>query len=147
MITETDPSTLGVLRLKRSTIDYDWTATPVTLLGDAAHNMPPVMGLGANTALRDAAELSAMLTAVRRGELGLVEAIGRYEARLRDYGFGAVRESTRYTEMAISDNAMARHGMKAWLRLCEAVPSVKRRSFGPTTELDRQHPDLVGAAS
>ncbi|HEY4017188.1 MAG TPA: FAD-dependent monooxygenase [Pseudonocardiaceae bacterium] len=147
MVTETDPSTLGVLRLKRSTIDYDWTATPVTLLGDAVHNMPPVMGLGANTALRDAAELSAALAAAHRGELGLIEAISRYEAKLRDYGFGAVRESTKYTEAAISGNAVARHGMKAWLRLCDAVPSVKRRSFGPSTELDRQHPDLLGAAN
>jgi 2-polyprenyl-6-methoxyphenol hydroxylase-like FAD-dependent oxidoreductase len=130
VIADTDPASIGLLRFKRSTIDYDWTATPVTLLGDAVHNMPPVLGLGANTALRDAAELSAALIAAHRGELGLVPAIAGYEARMREYGFGAVRAATRYTERVISGNPLARHGMKAWLRLCQAVPTVKRRSFG-----------------
>lgn len=131
VVADTDPADFGLLRFKRSTIDYAWTPTPVTLIGDAVHNMPPVMGLGANTALRDAAELSATLAAAHRGELDPVAAIGRYEAAMRDYGFGAVRESTSYTERAISDSRMARQGMKTWLRLCQAVPSVKRKSFTP----------------
>jgi 2-polyprenyl-6-methoxyphenol hydroxylase-like FAD-dependent oxidoreductase len=132
IVAETDAESVGALRFRRSTLDYEWTPTPVTLIGDAVHNMPPVMGLGANTALRDAAELSTTLAAAGRGEMGLVAAIGAYEARMREYGFGAVRESTRYTEQAISGNVMARKGMRTWLRLCQAVPSVKRKTFGPS---------------
>ena len=145
-MTDTEDADLGLLRFKRSTVDYTWTATPVTLIGDAVHNMPPVMGLGANTALRDAAELSATLTAAHRGETVLIEAIRTYEAKMREYGFGAVRESTSYTERAISGNHMARQGMKTWLRLCQAVPSVKRKSFAPKQEdIGADRPDLIGA--
>lgn len=129
VITDTDPATVATLRFQKSTTDYEWTPTPVTLLGDAVHNMPPVMGLGANTALRDAAELSTTLTAAHRGETGTVKAIAEYEQKMRDYGFAAVREATKYTELAISSNPLSRNGMKAWLRLCEAVPSMKRKSF------------------
>lgn len=148
VVADTDPASVATLRFKRSTTDYDWIATPVTLIGDAVHNMPPVMGLGANTALRDAAELSATLAAVRRGELGLVPAIAEYEARMREYGFGAVREATKYTELAISGNPFARQGMKAWLRLCQAVPSVKRKSFGQTwRDIGDRHRDLTANAA
>jgi hypothetical protein len=61
----------------------------VTLLGDAIHAMSPARGSGANTALMDAANLCAALTA--GGDL--VEAIGRYEKKVRDYGFAAVEAS------------------------------------------------------
>jgi 2-polyprenyl-6-methoxyphenol hydroxylase-like FAD-dependent oxidoreductase len=148
IVADTDPAVVGTLRFKRSTTDYDWTATPVTLIGDSVHNMPPVMGLGANTALRDAAELAATLAAAHRGEVGLVAAIAEYEARMREYGFGAVREATKYTDLAISDNPFARQGMKAWLRLCQAVPSVKRKSFGQVwRDIGDRHRDLAGATT
>jgi 2-polyprenyl-6-methoxyphenol hydroxylase-like FAD-dependent oxidoreductase len=144
VVADTDPATVGSMRFQRSTTDYDWTATPVTLIGDSVHNMPPVLGLGANTALRDAAELSATLTAAHRGEVGPVAAIAQYEASMREYGFGAVREATRYTELAISGNPFTRQGMKAWLRLCQAVPAVKRKSFGQTwRDIGDRHRDLA----
>ncbi len=148
IVADTDPSTVGYLRFKRSTTDCDWSATPVTLIGDSVHNMPPVMGLGANTALRDAAELSAALAAAQRGKTGLIPAIAEFETRMREYGFGAVREASRYTELAISTNPLARQGMRAWLRLCQAVPSVKRKSFGQVwRDIGDRHRDLAGMTS
>lgn len=125
MVAETDTAGVRAMRFKRSTTGITWQQSRVTLIGDSVHNMPPVMGLGANTALRDAAELSAQLA---RHEPDA--AIAEYEARMRDYGFEAVRNATKYTEMAISDSAVTRHGMKTWLRLCGAVPALRRRSFG-----------------
>ena len=70
-----------------------WQATNVTLLGDAIHTMPPFRGVGANTALRDAALLHHKLVDVATKEVPLVQAIGEYEAAMLEYGFAAVKNS------------------------------------------------------
>lgn len=56
-----------------------WESSKVTLLGDAVHCMPPTGGVGANTALRDAALLSECLK--NKGLDGIPE----YESQMRDY--------------------------------------------------------------
>ncbi|PKY48146.1 hypothetical protein RhiirA4_463640 [Rhizophagus irregularis] len=38
-----------------------WTSSRVVLLGDAAHAMSPILGLGANNAIQDADKLSQAL--------------------------------------------------------------------------------------
>jgi 2-polyprenyl-6-methoxyphenol hydroxylase-like FAD-dependent oxidoreductase len=62
-------------------LDQNWNAkTNVTLIGDAAHLMPP-SGEGVNTAMLDALDLSECLTS---GEFDdLQAAIGAYEQRMR----------------------------------------------------------------
>jgi 2-polyprenyl-6-methoxyphenol hydroxylase-like FAD-dependent oxidoreductase len=61
----------------------------VTLIGDAAHVMSPSAGHGATTALRDAATLVQILV-----ESGLSqEAIGRYEATMREYAGARILRS------------------------------------------------------
>lgn len=69
---------------------------PVTLVGDAAHCMPPA-GVGAAVALRDAGLLAGRLGEAGRGERPLVEAIRAYEEEMLDYGFAAVAEAERVT--------------------------------------------------
>lgn len=64
-----------------------WEPSRVCLVGDAIHAMSPVAGAGANTAMRDGAALAAALSS------GTLDAIGEYEAEMREYGFAAVRES------------------------------------------------------
>ncbi|KAJ5744593.1 hypothetical protein N7533_009463 [Penicillium manginii] len=67
----------------------------VTLLGDAAHVMPPTGAMGANTALRDAADLAQRIVAVG-GVQSVDEAmIGSYEADLRDFAKTAIELSWR----------------------------------------------------
>jgi 2-polyprenyl-6-methoxyphenol hydroxylase-like FAD-dependent oxidoreductase len=68
-----------------------WQPSRVTLLGDAIHAMSPARGSGANTALRDAALLTAELAAADRGAKTLLQAVGTYERQMIDYGFAAVR--------------------------------------------------------
>ena len=71
-----------------------WSATAVTLLGDAIHAMPPSRASAANTALVIAASLAGRLAAVDRGKTPLLTAIAEYEADMRRRGFSAVQAST-----------------------------------------------------
>jgi len=68
-----------------------WEPGPVTLLGDAIHTMPPTGGVGANTALQDAASLAGALL----GRTSLVDAVGAYERDMLPRGFATVDASLR----------------------------------------------------
>ena len=79
--------------LKMSTASPDgipeWDGdSRVTVLGDAVHCMTPAGGVGANTALRDAALLGGMLE--KGWEDGLT---GRYEREMREYASENVKMS------------------------------------------------------
>jgi 2-polyprenyl-6-methoxyphenol hydroxylase-like FAD-dependent oxidoreductase len=68
-----------------------WTSSRVTLIGDAAHAMLPTLGMGANLSLRDAGLLSERLAAVARGDQDLIDAIGAYEADMREVAYPIMR--------------------------------------------------------
>jgi 2-polyprenyl-6-methoxyphenol hydroxylase-like FAD-dependent oxidoreductase len=72
-----------------------WESGPVTLLGDAIHTMPPTAGVGANTALQDAATLAGELGSAARGEQSLIDAVAAYERVMLPRGFDAVVSSLR----------------------------------------------------
>lgn len=62
-----------------------WEPSPhVTLLGDAIHPMPPTGAMGANTALRDAADLARRLEVAVNSETLGQHVIEEYESELRD---------------------------------------------------------------
>lgn len=130
MVVESDPASVNLLSLKTSVPVEPWETTNVTLLGDAIHNMTPLAGMGANTALRDASLLARKLIAVERGEASLLPAIHAYEAQMIKYGFEAVRGSLQNTQRAISNNRVARLTGRAFFRLCNTFPALKRRAFG-----------------
>ncbi|KFY97461.1 hypothetical protein V500_02054 [Pseudogymnoascus sp. VKM F-4518 (FW-2643)] len=69
----------------------EWENKPrVTVIGDAAHSMTPAGGVGANTAMRDAALLGRLL----REKGGWGEEVGRaYEGAMREFAGEAVRLS------------------------------------------------------
>jgi len=90
IVERSDASTFVTFSVKTSTPVSPWPTRKVTLLGDALHNMTPFRGVGANTALRDAAALRKALVAVDRGEQDLLPALAAYERAMIDYGFKAV---------------------------------------------------------
>ena len=132
MIAESDPASVAVMRFRQSTLVEPWRSTTVTVLGDAIHNMPPVGGLGANSALRDAAALADQLLAVRDGA-PLVPAIAAYETRMRDWGYAAVRESGENTRRATSTGPLARRAGRAYFRTRGLVRQLARRPSARST--------------
>lgn len=85
--------------------DQPWAAQPnITLLGDAAHLMPPYTGEGVNMAMQDALELSRCL--IRLGS-NIPAALAVYEAQMRSRAAQAAREALQSTARMHSPGAMA----------------------------------------
>jgi 2-polyprenyl-6-methoxyphenol hydroxylase-like FAD-dependent oxidoreductase len=96
----------------------------VTLLGDAIHNMTPMAGIGANTALRDADALRASLAAPG----SVIERVGRYENTMREYANAALALSTRNARGAATTARLPRHAFRAVLRLSSVFTSAGARA-------------------
>jgi 2-polyprenyl-6-methoxyphenol hydroxylase-like FAD-dependent oxidoreductase len=126
IVAEADPGSVSLNPLRTSTLIEPWESTNVTLLGDSIHNMPPVGGLGANMALRDAWSLVRSLSDVHHGRSPLLPALQAYESEMRAYGFAAIRAALGYTQQAITNNRMERVGARTWFRICHTIPPLKR---------------------
>jgi len=127
-----DPSTCFPIDIQTSDRIPQWETSNITLLGDAIHTMTPGRGIGANTALRDAALLYKRLTEASHGEKSLVQAVREYETRMIEYGFAAVEASRKQTgneqithKPVIGRLALA--GMRGGLRLAGSIPPVKAK--------------------
>ena len=107
-----------------------WNPNNTTVLGDAIHNMTPAAGLGANTALRDAQNLTDLLVEAVLNKSGVVEAIGEYETKMRPYANAAVALSRQIAEGAASTSMLQRFMFRMVLSLAQAVPFVMRATIG-----------------
>jgi len=128
----TDPSTVFSVNIRTSVPLEPWESSNVTLLGDAIHTMTPGRGVGANTALRDAALLCTRLIEAQSGAKPLVSALNEYEAEMLSYSREAVLESRKQMDarsivhrpvLGRIPLALARTGM----RLVNAVPALKQK--------------------
>jgi 2-polyprenyl-6-methoxyphenol hydroxylase-like FAD-dependent oxidoreductase len=80
------------LTMRRCVPMEHWHTSNITLLGDAIHVMP-ANGSGANSALRDASQLSRSLIAVASQGMPLHQALHDYEVEMLRSAFGAARTS------------------------------------------------------
>jgi 2-polyprenyl-6-methoxyphenol hydroxylase-like FAD-dependent oxidoreductase len=86
-------------------LDQTWETLPnLTILGDAAHVMPPFAGEGANTSMFDALELSEYLTSDKYNTLR--EAISFYEVSMRKRAAKAAKQSLENGERMHSEGAL-----------------------------------------
>jgi 2-polyprenyl-6-methoxyphenol hydroxylase-like FAD-dependent oxidoreductase len=125
LVRQSDDSTLTSFRVQTSVPIDPWPTRRVTLLGDALHNMTPFRGIGANTALRDAAALHRALVAVSGGASDLLPALAAYERAMIDYGFRAVRASLREMHRVHSTNPLARGFTKTVFRVVDRIPPLQ----------------------
>ncbi|OZC83400.1 hypothetical protein CH282_15675 [Rhodococcus sp. 06-418-1B] len=96
-----DADTAQALAL-RSCVPVDpWAPSNITMIGDSVHAMSSALGIGANTALRDAFELGIRIRAAARSRSNIVGAVADYENIMRDYAFNAVRASARIGQWVI----------------------------------------------
>ena len=127
-----DPTTCFPIDIQTSDRIPQWETTNITLLGDAIHTMTPGRGVGANTALRDAALLCKRLIEVRDGAKPLLQAVREYETRMIDYGFAAVEASRKQTsgDQIAHKPVLGRlslAAMRGGLRLAGAIPPIKAK--------------------
>ena len=86
-------------------LNQTWEALPnVTILGDAAHLMPPFAGEGVNMAMLDALELSERLTTNQHNSIQ--DAISFYETNMQKRASRMAKESLENGERMHSENAL-----------------------------------------
>jgi 2-polyprenyl-6-methoxyphenol hydroxylase-like FAD-dependent oxidoreductase len=86
-------------------LDQTWETLPnLTMIGDAAHVMPPFAGEGANVSMWDAMELSECLTSDKYHTL--TEAIASFETAMRKRASVAAAESLENGERMHSEDAL-----------------------------------------
>jgi len=130
LVETADPSTVSAFAVKTSVPIQAWTTRKVTLLGDALHNMTPYRGIGANTALRDAAALRRALVGVADERADLIQALAAYEREMIGYGFAAVQASLKDMERFHARGFLARTATKSALRLIDHIPPLKGAFLG-----------------
>jgi 2-polyprenyl-6-methoxyphenol hydroxylase-like FAD-dependent oxidoreductase len=83
-------------------LDQTWVSKPnITMIGDAAHVMPPYAGEGVNMAVEDAFELFANL----QREASIPLAISTYEGEMRERSANAARQNLLSTKALHSVDA------------------------------------------
>jgi 2-polyprenyl-6-methoxyphenol hydroxylase-like FAD-dependent oxidoreductase len=129
-----DPAAAFPVRIVTSAPVGPWTPSTVTLLGDAIHTMTPGQGVGANTALRDAALLCRALTAAAPGEKTILAAIAAYEAEMIPYGFARVADSLDNNGTSAGDplyrpglGRLALFAARSYFSLTARIPALRRK--------------------
>lgn len=134
LLARSDPGSALPIKVSTTEPVAPWKSSTVTLLGDAIHTMTPGRGVGANTALRDAALLCRQLRAAAAGEKTLVQAVADYEAAMLPYGFARVADSLARSGTSGSDplyrpviGRLALLGARTFFGVQSRVPRLHRR--------------------
>ncbi|QEM06519.1 FAD-dependent monooxygenase [Mucilaginibacter rubeus] len=87
-------------------LNQSWeTDESLTLIGDAAHRMPPYAGEGANVALQDSFELAECLTGNQFTDIK--EAIAHFEKEMVERGAKATKDTLENSERMFSKTGLA----------------------------------------
>ena len=129
LVAKTSLSVISCFPLRSMPFLKSWVSTNITMLGDAIHNMTPMAGVGANTALRDAELLSEMLASASMQVLQMNQVVGRYESEMRNYANEAVGLSKCNAISASVGGGLQRCMFQMLLRAAQASPLIMRRTI------------------
>ncbi|MCF0056329.1 NAD(P)/FAD-dependent oxidoreductase [Dyadobacter sp. CY356] len=103
-IFETDHISIVPRPMYHFPFDQTWETLPnLTMLGDAAHRMPPYAGEGVNMAMQDAYELAECLTV--NEFKAIKDAVAKYELHMQKRASEITQDTLKNTEMIHSDDA------------------------------------------
>jgi 2-polyprenyl-6-methoxyphenol hydroxylase-like FAD-dependent oxidoreductase len=87
-------------------LDQSWVSLPnITIIGDAAHVMPPYAGEGVNMAMKDALELCECLTSKLFPDLR--SAIEHYEQQMLARASAVTQMTLKSTAMLHTDDSIS----------------------------------------
>lgn len=102
----------------------------VILLGDAAHSFTPMLGMGMNLALEDAAALAPLLAhSARRNALDESVLRREYEGRRRSRNQRVLRESTRQGAFQVAGTRLHHAIFRALCKLYGWSPALREAGF------------------
>ncbi|MEH0829424.1 MULTISPECIES: FAD-dependent oxidoreductase [unclassified Micromonospora] len=134
LLARSDPGSALPIKVSTSEPVPPWKSSTVTLLGDAIHTMTPGRGVGANTALRDAALLCRQLRQAAAGDKTLLQAVADYEAAMVPYGFARVADSLQRSGTSGDDRMykpvvgrLALLGARGYFSVTSRVPRLARK--------------------
>lgn len=130
LVEGSDLSTIKCLSIRTMPTLAPWEPSNITLLGDAIHNMTPMSGMGANTALQDAEVLTRCIIDVKARRFELVQGVGLYEGEMRSYGNEALELSRQNAINACNGGKVSRFLFKGFLRIAQKFPVVMRATIG-----------------
>ena len=130
LVERADPITMTSFDVKSAEPIEPWDTGPVTLLGDAVHNMTPFRGMGANMALRDAAALREALVSISRGREDRMAALGTYEREMIEQGFAAVNASLAEMRRLHARSPLNRFVSKLVFRAVDTVKPLQKIFLG-----------------
>ena len=126
-----DPIAITASEVPTGNAGAMWPSGRVTLLGDAAHAMPPHRGIGGNTAFEDAATFAAEVErAVTSGSVDWAGVTSAYEVAMFARGHKAVDESMETAQMVHMNGAVLTGVRNFVLRLADWVGGVKHAVAG-----------------
>jgi 2-polyprenyl-6-methoxyphenol hydroxylase-like FAD-dependent oxidoreductase len=126
LVEKADPATMAAFEAKSAEPVVPWKTGAVTLLGDAAHNMTPFRGMGANMALRDAAALREALVDIAEGRTTRTERLANYEREMIEQGFAAVNASAAEMRRLHARSPVSRLLTKLVFRTVDTVKPLQK---------------------
>ena len=150
-ITAATDSELGVIAIQSArpvfplTMRYaqKWVQGRVVFMGDAAHTIHPLAGLGMNLGLLDAASLVELMQIDTLKGQGLAKALTQYQGWRKAEAQNYIAAMSALKELFAGSNPIKKLIRGAGLLMTDNLPMIKDKIIKQATGMDGKLPDLA----